>query len=457
MWLDEILAVLNFQQYGFFELFQPAEIPQWAPIGFLASTRVLITLFGDSEYVYRLLPFIVGCVSLFLFYRLSKNFLEPITTLYCNLLFSLSTSLSFYSNEFKPYIFDVASGILLATLLLPFLKKKMAGHEALIIGLTGSSLIWFSYTIIFVMAGIGTVVAMRFLLLKESSSLKNTFLMIGLWIASFGINYSIFLKDISDIPNIANYWGQKNHYMPLIPSSYSDLLWFKDNAFRYFDDVAGVRKMGIFLFGCYCLGNIYFITKKEYYNLLYLTMPIAIVLIASALKLYPFSGRLVIFTAPFALIIAGASFELLRKTIKKRGHYYTLGLMVISLLPASIVSAKGAIYGDKFSEVRDILIKASVHIESDDLMVCHPYKYPFSYYSEKLDIDIHGPRYLDMENLSRTLTNLEKEAQGSSIWLGISFSNKTTRDEVLPKFRHHFQEVKSYTDVRASLHQFKKR
>jgi uncharacterized membrane protein YuzA (DUF378 family) len=267
-WLDEIYAVLNFQQYGFFELFQQAEIPQWSPIGFLASTRLLITLFGDSEYVYRLIPFVVGCASLFAFYRLANEFLQPATTLYSNLLFSLSSSLCFYSNEFKPYILDVASGILLAILMLPYMKNRLTSHAALIIGLWGSLFVWFSYTITFVMAGIGAVVVLRFLLLRDSPSLKNVLLMISLWIVSFGVNYTIFLKDIPDIQNISRYWAKEDSYMPLPPTDYSDLLWFKHNALHYFEGVAGIRKMGVFLFGCFCFGLLNFIIKREYYQLL---------------------------------------------------------------------------------------------------------------------------------------------------------------------------------------------
>ncbi|GAB5561696.1 MAG: hypothetical protein SynsKO_33430 [Synoicihabitans sp.] len=352
---------------------------------------------------------------------------------------------------------DVATGLLLAIVLIPFIERKLLRREALLIGSLGGIFVWFSYPITFVMAGIGTLVTVRFLLLKDFLSFRNAMIMIGLWLVSFSVNYTIFLKDIPEISAIENYWSDDDYYMPFFPTTYSELIWYKNNAVSYFEQIAGVRKMGVFLLGLFCLGGISLCFAKKYYLLFYLTLPIAVVLLVSALKLYPFTGRLVLFTVPFAFIVVGAGFDWLQRILRPRAYYSVVLLMVISLVPAGFTAAREGIQGSKVSEVRDVLVRASPHMKPADAFICFPHFEPFHYYADKFGIDIRAPRNLDIDDLPGTMAELESADHVSSIWIGFTFIHEGTREEILEEFRKHFREVNYFEDVRASLHQFKKR
>ena len=67
-WLDEAALAVNIQERDYEGLLQPLEYRQVAPIGFLRITKLFTNSIGDSELVYRFIPFLSGVLFLLFLY-----------------------------------------------------------------------------------------------------------------------------------------------------------------------------------------------------------------------------------------------------------------------------------------------------------------------------------------------------------------------------------------------------
>jgi hypothetical protein len=114
-WIDEAMLAINVTKLDFFELLKPLKYyNQVAPIGLLMISKVMITLFGTSDIIFRLPMILSFAMIVFLVWKKSDMF--KLT----GLLLLFNFMMIYYSSEYKQYIFDV----LLVFLLLVALKQK---------------------------------------------------------------------------------------------------------------------------------------------------------------------------------------------------------------------------------------------------------------------------------------------------------------------------------------------
>jgi len=75
LWLDEAFVATNFIDRAFWGLLQSpldyAHMVQTPP-GFLLTTKLAISVFGNSDLILRLFPFVCGIASLILFLYMAK-------------------------------------------------------------------------------------------------------------------------------------------------------------------------------------------------------------------------------------------------------------------------------------------------------------------------------------------------------------------------------------------------
>ena len=103
LWLDEAMLALNIIHRSWPQLLQPLDDNQAAPIGFLLVTKILISIFGEHEYIWRSVPFISGITAIILFWRISPQILNKPSILFALILYVFSFQLVRYASEFKPY------------------------------------------------------------------------------------------------------------------------------------------------------------------------------------------------------------------------------------------------------------------------------------------------------------------------------------------------------------------
>jgi len=135
LWLDEASLALNIIDKSFRQLItQPLDYNQAAPAGFLLLTKILVLLLGDSEFTFRLIPFISGIASLFLFYVFLKKNTSKSSMLIALGLFSFSYIMLRYATEFKPYSSDVMFALIVMIPGMSFLKDGLTLKKAVLWG-----------------------------------------------------------------------------------------------------------------------------------------------------------------------------------------------------------------------------------------------------------------------------------------------------------------------------------
>jgi hypothetical protein len=107
IWGDEAFICVNLLDRDYLGLLKPLDYRQVAPVLFLWSELTAYHLLGGSELAIRLMPFLTGLGSLFLFWRLTRSILNPVAALLAVGIFAVSYYPVRHSCEVKPYAFDL--------------------------------------------------------------------------------------------------------------------------------------------------------------------------------------------------------------------------------------------------------------------------------------------------------------------------------------------------------------
>lgn len=374
LWLDESLLALNIVDKSFLELLGPLSYGQGAPVGFLILEKLAVQTFGNSEYSLRLVPFMSGIISLFLFYGVTKLCIKPKAVPIALGLFAISESLIYYSTEVKQYSSDVAIALLLVYI---FMKSKRFSTQGVILfGVLGAISIWFSHISVFILVGGGVSITLFHLSRKERGKIASFSIAFSLGALSLIANYFISLRNLSKNEALLDFWGRT--FMPFPPTSSSDADWFVTAFFGIFENPVMLPLTGIaalaFLVGFISL----FLEKKESFFIL--TSPIFLVLIASGLHMYPTGGRLLLFIVPFLLLFIAEGAE------KIWNNSSITGVALIGLLFFHpLLSATDHLINPKTrEEIKPVISYVKEHQEGGDILyLYYGSKLTFKYYSEE--------------------------------------------------------------------------
>ncbi len=335
LWLDEACLATNILRRGGRDLLRPLDLHQAAPPGFLVLEKLAVELLGPSEYVFRLLPLLAGIAALLLFYRVATRTLPPAGASLAVALFALGDPLIYYASELKPYSVDVAVALVLLYAALWFSEAggAPAWRSTLMLAIGGAAGVWLSYPVIFVLAGLGTTLAISAAVRRDRARLR-TLVAIGLiWAGSFYAAYKTSIQAASESTWLTAYWLP--NFMPLPPRSLTDLSWLPNRLGAMFGDPVGFvfRGLGVLtlLIGCTAL------YRGHRERLALLLSPLCFTLLGSGLRKYPFYGRLLLFLVPFLLLLVAEGAERLRALTAEAAP--SIGVILFGLLvfhPAAI-------------------------------------------------------------------------------------------------------------------------
>ena len=109
-WFDESALGYNVLTLNYKELFGILHLQQVAPPLFLVVSKFISNIFGVSDITLRLFPFIIGNLSLIMFYFVLQKYLKnKIAILFGFIAFCFNLQILNYTVEFKPYICEVFS------------------------------------------------------------------------------------------------------------------------------------------------------------------------------------------------------------------------------------------------------------------------------------------------------------------------------------------------------------
>lgn len=423
LWIDEATLALNIIERSFSGLFLPLANNQAAPVGFLLIERVAIQLFGDSEYSLRLFPFVCGTGSILLFYTLARSCLSVKATAVAVALFAVSDNLIYFSSEVKQYSSDVLVAILLSLVGVCTLGREITQRRALLLAVAGGTAIWFSHPSVFVLSGVGATL-MLFALRGRQWKRAATLGSVGVfWIACFAASYFVSLKGIGSNDYLEEVWGGRRSFMPLPPTSLSDLQWFTLTFFRVFNN--GLRASFPLLAAAVFLAGAFSMIRKRKRELLLVISPAVFALLASGLHQYPFARRLLLFLVPALILYIAEGAEYIGKL---KPPYTAVGaLAVASLLIVGPLIAASLLFVHPTTreEIRPAIEYVENRRQPGDILYLYYGSIPaFDYYKSKFaiaeaDYIVGIAARDDWENQSNQtyVADLEKLLGNNRVWV----------------------------------------
>jgi hypothetical protein len=303
LYMDEESLLVNLQRLPVFDFHTTLVQYQLAPTGFLAVAWMVVRLPGSDVMAARMVALVCGIASLFLFRAVARRLLLPHAVPIAMGLFALSDWLIYYSAEIKQYSSDLALGLaaVLLTLRAGPTPERANVRGLLALAAFGAAGVWFSHTLVLVLAAVGTYLACGALIRRDVRGILILAGMGAAWLLSFWACFVVSHGMLSKEAFIWDWWDFA--FLPIPPRSAADLkkdFWAIANLFDSPSDVrmpvgmiaTALVAMALWIIGAVSLG------RRRPGWLYLLAAPLAFTLAASALRQYPFHGRLLIFLVP---------------------------------------------------------------------------------------------------------------------------------------------------------------
>ena len=377
LWLDEAMLSLNIIERSFTGLLQPLDHSQVAPILFLLIERSITRIFGNSEMALRLFPLICSILSLVLIYytcrALTKN--KYIALVACCLL-GITPKFIYYASEVKQYATDLT--VLLAIYLAAFSENAFVQrHRLLLLSLTGTVAIFISNIAVIPLCTAGTWLLYK--ALRQRKDRIAVFTALPLWAASFAVNYKLFIWHHPTAKQMKEYWRES--FMPANPLGATGRHWIGSRIHQVFYEllpgIAGLEAFTILLY----TGGLLYLLKARHYRLLYLCVtPIALHLLLSALKMYPFDLRLILYQLPlYIIVLAGGLYGLAKCVTRTPAYALTLSGLCIAAFSLKLFRQLPM----NNEEIRPVIAIMNRYVRpGESTYIYYGGKHAFNYYKE---------------------------------------------------------------------------
>ena len=365
LWLDEAKLAHNLITRTPSQLFLPLDHFQGAPIGFLLVQKLVITLFGPSEFALRLIPFIAGVSTLLLFRIVARKCLKPWPAVFAIAILVFSSEAIYYSSEAKKYALDLLCSV--AIVLAGIRCIELRNRVLPLIVFCAIVLVSYVLAISSVFAVGGALTAM-FLTEIEKRDWRGTIRVAaaGLFLIAVFLVYLFgFLAPLMRAIRITLF--SPGHFLPWPPASLADLLAIGSRFTDIFGDPmgCGIEEGAFILFtiGCFSL------IRKNRALLAIILLPILLAAIPGFIGYYPFRGRFLLYAVPLqALGIAlGAYWMLGRQTkVCRTAGMVLAGIVMLAILVHAAI--EGVFWLPVHEETRNIVQYAHDNLEPGDLV-----------------------------------------------------------------------------------------
>ncbi|MFZ1043290.1 MAG: glycosyltransferase family 39 protein [Anaerolineales bacterium] len=307
LWGDETSLIADILSNSFAGLTKPFENEEVAPTGFLFLQKSIALLFGNKDFVFKIIPCAAGITGILFMYKVAKQYLKKGTAyLFALGLFIVSGNLIWYATEAKQYSSDVAVALVLLWIGYKCTEESANSRTFKILAFVGILAQWFSYPAIFILSAIGIGLGLSFLLAKDWKKLFWLGLALVLSIINFAFIYFFFLRSRSSGSYLLSSWQQ--YFMPMPP--WQNPAWFYQMLLLWINNPMGFSNVPLTIIlltvGCVSM----FLRKWQL--AIYLVFPCFITLLASGFQKYPFANRLLLFTLPLAYILIAEGLERIR-------------------------------------------------------------------------------------------------------------------------------------------------
>ena len=381
LWLDEAYLAATILR-PFRALFERAAYDQIVPPGFLLLERAATAVFGGSEFALRLVPLLAGVGALFVFRRIARRLLPPEAALVALALFAFNDHLVYFSSEVKPYSLDVAVAVLLVDQALKSADDLRSFRRLAALALLGAVVVWFSHPSVFVLAS----VALGFAILAPRRGLDRLRLagVLAVWTASAAALWVVALRGVGREAWLLDYWSEA--FLPFPPRSLSDVVWIPRVLSAFLLDPGGIPIRGAGIFAG--LVGVWYLARERPRVLALIAAPFVFTLAASALDRYPFNGRLVLFLAPFLLLLLGDGAGRVRKGTAASLRAAGVILVALLVVPPAAICGYRLLHPRTREEMKPALEYLASHRRPGDRLYLYKYAVPaFDYYARRYSLD----------------------------------------------------------------------
>ncbi|CAN5443870.1 hypothetical protein BH24GEM3_BH24GEM3_08660 [soil metagenome] len=416
LWLDEALVLPSIIGRPLAELLNPGT---WGalPPGFLFLSRLSTIVLGSSEYALRLVPLLAGLASMFLFLAVARRYVSAHALPLAMVLFALSPFLIYYASDVKQYSSDAAVTLLLLLVAFELRARGITAKRAVAWCLIGLAAAGMSMTALFVLIGVTGAMLVESIWRRDRRSAVALAAVVGAWALAFGVPYLLFVQGAGRNEYLQAFWI--SGFMPFPPQSLSDLSWFPSTFARLFRDPLGVFDDAAIARGYYqsaagmlvfTAGVVWMVLRRRAL-LLMLLAPVAVTLVASGMRLYPFGGtgvtegRVLLFLVPVFLLVMAEGAMQLHRRLGGRLKVVSIAVIALLILPPLAQALIAIPYGR--IEIKPVLGYVQENWQPGDVMYVHyEVQHEFAYYAPRYDFQagdfVIGPcarfeptRYLD--------------------------------------------------------------
>lgn len=405
LFIDELYLDINLIKMSFWELATlPFEYEQKAPIGYLWAVKLCVILFGKGEKALRLFSLLCGISSLFFFIPVARYYLKGWGVVLAVGVLSISWAVIYHSVEAKQYITELWATVLALLLYTRYNRSTTVG-PLLVWGVAGGLLLWFSFSLIFVLAGIGTAVSLDVLLKKEWKRFFTYLIPFSLWVVSFGLLYLLFLGKYHQSGWLIDFFDKAyDAFMPLKPTSFSDIIWFIRTPYSLLhyplglllnldgsgitsSSVKFILKLGWIPALVICYGMVMYFLKSRV-NFFVLFLPIVFAFIASGLKVYPIYARFVLFLSPIIALFLAFGMERISQVFNHNKK--VVGILLLLLLTPPLFNSIRQVIDPKIMSAateREVMLFVNENYKQGDAVyVFWNMRHAYGYYKEAYNL-----------------------------------------------------------------------
>jgi hypothetical protein len=199
-----------------------------------------------------------------------------------------------------------------------------------------------------------------------------------LWIVSFVAVYVLSLNDAAQNEILQRYWDKA--FIPFPPVSALEVKWYLEKLFAVFENPGGFFFVGLAALA-FAIGLLSMYRRKKECALILLA-PILVTLVASALRKYPFQGRLLLFMAPIIVLFAAEGLEQIRESTKSNFRFIGRAAIFLLFLHPVATSGYHFLKPVETEEIKPVIQYIELNRKSDDSVYLYHASAPaYRYYS----------------------------------------------------------------------------
>lgn len=301
LYMDESALLQNIVGSPIFDFGRVLSQDQLAPPGFLVVERILVRLPLSVLATGRFFPLLCGLASMLAIVPLARRHVGRRAAVMAVWLLALSDHLIYYSAEIKQYSCDLLGAMLALLVALPPDPDEPTRRRLVGLTLLGVAAPWFSYPVVFVLAGVGFYWIARRMLARDQRGAWLAVLICSAWLVSFLGCFAVSRAIVSKRDFLWVWWNFA--FLPIPPRSWEQARFVVETLANVFINPASLlTPLGLpataLLGSALALVGCVSMARRWRGGLFLLLAPLLFALAASALRQYPFHGRLILALVP---------------------------------------------------------------------------------------------------------------------------------------------------------------